>query len=88
MGILILLAWIFAAVLGYTIGSSKNAAGIGVLCGLLFGPLGVIIVCVMPAQPGRKRRRRYVRQPADHPYLPPGDASNQDSDPLDFLRNQ
>lgn len=38
----VVVAWIICGVLGAIIGSSKNAAGIGFMLGVLFGPLGVI----------------------------------------------
>lgn len=39
------------AIIGSAIGSNKGHAGAGFVLGLLFGPIGLIIVAVIPATP-------------------------------------
>jgi hypothetical protein len=37
--------------IGYSIGDKKNLAGFGATLGLLLGPIGLIIVAILPAEP-------------------------------------
>lgn len=46
-----LAVWIALAFLGAWIGSQKSAAISGLLLGLLFGPLGVIVACFVDGRP-------------------------------------
>lgn len=43
--------------LGMIIGGSKGFAGLGIVLGLLLGPLGVLIVAVMKATPEVQAKR-------------------------------
>ncbi|MCX6348237.1 MAG: hypothetical protein NTV79_01865 [Candidatus Aureabacteria bacterium] len=43
---MVLLLWLFFSFLGAWIGGRKNQAGTGFLLGLLFGPIGLLIICL------------------------------------------
>ena len=64
---------ILCAAVGAVIGSEKNLYGEGAILGLLFGPIGLVIVLLMPRPPDQLQRTR----PADvkPPASPPEPAS-------------
>ena len=49
LAIAILAGWLATLIIGTWIGSQRGRAGIGFLVSLLFGPLGIIIACLLPA---------------------------------------
>ena len=86
----------FCCFLGYTIGEQKNQAGLGLICGLLLGPIGVLIVAVMPPGPARRgystRTQRGYRptafggEPFERQSQPQRDGAS--AGPLDFLKDE
>lgn len=46
----VLLWWIVFAIIGGAIGAAKGRAGAGILLGIFFGPLGILIVPALKSQ--------------------------------------
>ncbi len=55
----LLVVWLLCAIVGMTIGSSKGRTGDGFALGLLFGPLGVLIVAVLSPTPKAQALRDF-----------------------------
>lgn len=96
LGFLLLLVWDFCGWLGATIGEPRNRWGLGLACGLILGPIGVLIVAVLPPGPEPAprpgKRITTLLRPDHYPEgLPEGDryeAARNDPDPLGFLREE
>lgn len=61
-----LIVGIVCAIIGASIGAARGWPGIGCLLGLLFGPVGLLITCLLPVEPpstvvARAHRPEYYR---------------------------
>jgi hypothetical protein len=95
VGVVLLIAvWLFCGYLGAVVGHARNQERLGCACGLVLGPLGVLITAVLPRGPEPKpKARRPIKSllrpeqyPADLPEGERYDAARDDPDPLSFLK--
>jgi hypothetical protein len=64
----------FCGFFGAMIGSAKGKGGLGFALGFFFGPIGLIVACLLPDDRPRKWERRGYRRP-----------SKRESDAEEFL---
>jgi hypothetical protein len=55
---IVLIQWLASVVLGGIVGDANRRPGLGAFCGLLFGPLGILIAAVLPASVATEAPRR------------------------------
>jgi len=89
--------WIICILLSAIFASYKGQAGWGVIVGALFGPIGVIIACILPD--ARKKQARdspptpWPYGPVEDERFPPVKRETRpikwpaEADPTDFLRD-
>jgi len=76
--------------IGAAIGGARGQAGLGFLVGFLFGPVGLIVACLLPeaVRPPRYGRSHATdfRPRADWLDGVSGNSADEGGDPLSFLK--
>lgn len=57
MGFLIFVIWVICAILSGTVGRGKGRTGLGWFLGIILGPLGLLIVAVLPPGEGEGMKK-------------------------------